>query len=75
MEEGQKINISDFLTNRVLTESKMLKISLVEKNYLLEIFTEDFYLNEKFPEIDQIEQSIKIVDRNFFYDIYKTYDI
>ena len=75
MEEGQKINISDFLTNRVLTESKMLKISLVEKNYLLEIFTEDFYLNEKFPEIDQIEQSIKIVDRNFFYDIYKfSYD-
>ncbi len=75
MEEGQKISISDFLTNRVLTERKTLKISLVEKNYLLEIFTEDFYLNEKFPEIDQIEQSIKIIDRNIFYDIYRfSYD-
>lgn len=71
MEEGQKLNISDFLVNRVLSERETVKISLVEKNYLLEIFTEDFYLNEKFPEISQIEQSIKIVDRNFFYDIYR----
>lgn len=71
MEEGQTISISDFLVNRVVGESKSLKISLVEKNYILEIFTEDFYLSEKFTEIDQIENSIKLIDRNFFYDIYK----
>ena len=75
MEEGSKISISDFLTNRVLGESKTLKISLVEKNYLLEIFAEDFYLNEKFPKIDQIDASLTLIDRNFFYDIYRfSYD-
>lgn len=75
MEEGPKIKISDYLLNRVVGESKILKISLVEKNYLLGIFAEDFYLNEKFPEINQIEKSIKLIDRNFFYDIYKfSYD-
>lgn len=75
MEEGNKITLSDFLVNRVVGESKALTISLVEKNFLLEIFTDDPYLNEKFPNIENIEQTIKIIDRNFFYDIFKfSYD-
>ena len=75
MAEGQKMNIAEFLTNRVVGESKSLKISSVERKYLIEIFTKDTYLNEKFSNIDQINQSINIIDRNFFYDIYKiSYD-
>jgi hypothetical protein len=71
MAEGLKLNLSDFLLNRVVGESKSLKVSLVEKNFILEIFSEDPYLSEKFPNIEEVEQTIKILDRNFFYDIYK----
>lgn len=75
MAEGQKISLSEFLMNRIVGESKSLKVSLVEKNFLLDIFTEDPYLNEKFPNIEDVEKTIKILDRNFFYDIYKfSYD-
>lgn len=75
MAESLKIDLSEFLINRVVGESRSLNISLVEKSWLLEIFTEDPYLNEKFPNIENIEQTIKIIDRNLFYDIYKfSYD-
>lgn len=73
MEKGTKIKISDYLVNRVMGKSQSLKISLTEKKYLLNIFIEDSYLNKKFPEINQIDQSIKLIDRNLYYDIYKFY--
>ena len=71
MAEGQKINISQYLTNRVASQTISTKISLVEKDYLMEIFSEDFYLSDRFPNIEEVSDSIKILDRNFFYDIYK----
>ena len=60
MEEGPKINISDFLVNRVLSERETVKISLVEKNYLLEIFTEEMYLTFEQRLVEWREQNEKI---------------
>ena len=75
MAERQKVNFSEYLTNRVVCETSSIKISTVERTYLEEIFSEDFYLKEKFPEIKQITNSIKVLDRNFYYDIYSlSYD-
>jgi len=75
MEEGLQLNISQFLINRVASETKRLTMSAIEKEYILSIFDEDSYLNEKFPEIEQVANSIKLLDNNFFYDIYKfSYD-
>ena len=71
MAENLKIDLSEFLINRVVGESRSLNISLVEKSWLLEIFTEDPYLNQKFPDIENVDKTIKIIDRNLFYDIYK----
>lgn len=71
MEEGSQLNISRLLVNRVASETKRLTMSAIEKEYILSIFEEDIYLNEKFPEIEQITNSIKLLDNNFFYDIYK----
>lgn len=71
MEEGPKLNISELLLNRLVAETSNVTLSSVEKTYLKEIFSEDFYLSEKFPLIEQVSNSISIIDRNFYYDIYK----
>lgn len=71
MEEGQTLNISQYLTNRVVAETSSMKVSEVEINYLTDIFKDDFYLSDRFPNTDDVLKSIKILDRNFFYDIYK----
>ena len=75
MAEGQIISISEYLTNRVVAETSALKISEVEIDYVTDIFKDDFYLSDRFKNIDSVLNSIKILDRNFFYDIYKfSYD-
>ena len=71
MEEGQTINISQYLTNRLVAETSSVKISQIEMSYLSDIFKDDFYLSERFENADDVLNSIQLLDRNFFYDIYK----
>lgn len=71
MEQQNNINFSDLMMGRVVQQSKNLTISNVEKLYLSSIFEDDFYLSTHFPDNEKVLSTIKTLDKNFFYDIYK----
>lgn len=71
--EEESIKFEDLILGRVLQESKKIFVSNIEKEYILEIFKKDSFLSENFPNAKEVINSIQILDRNFFYDIYKFY--
>jgi hypothetical protein len=75
MENEDNLNFDDMMLGRVVQQKQKISMSNIEKSYIADIFKEDFYLSEHYPNIDKVIESIKSLDRNFFYDIYKfTYD-
>lgn len=71
MEQQNDINFSDLMMGRVVQQTKNLTISNVEKLYISDLFKDDFYLSTNFSDIEKVLSTIKTLDKNFFYDIYK----
>lgn len=71
MENEENLSFEDVMLGRVIQQSQKISMSSIEKSYISDIFKEDFYLSENYPETEKVIESIKPLDRNFFYDIYK----
>jgi len=61
------VNFSEILKGRLITSTFDFTMSDVEKSFLKDIFEKNPKIKHEFKKIDSIE----LLDRNFFYDIYR----
>jgi len=62
--------IEKFTKNKAFVETKNLKISEEELDFIIEVFQESKYLNRKFPQKQLVRNSIFLLDSNYEYDSY-----
>lgn len=66
IEDQLDMDYSDFLKGRVISESEDMSIGHIEKKLIKEIFKKNYKISSRFKEI----KSLKLLDRNFYYDVF-----
>lgn len=61
------LSFSELMRGRLMTQTKDVSLSNIEKKQLQYIFKKDFKILNKFKNVNNFQ----LVDRNFFYDLYK----
>lgn len=69
MENNMKL--SDAMRGRLVLNSRDVTISNIEKEYIKEVVYNDKKIKAQFENPKEIISSLELIDRNFYYDIYK----